>query len=141
MRRTFVNLENASIGFDPSGLVTSKVAVSRRAFSDENQLVALHRGAIDRVAQIPGVEAVAAGGPMPFDGYAFARNTEPDGALPFTARATFQSVFPDISEVAPNDVATLVSVVTVVAHVALIAASHPAWVAAKTDPCSALRAE
>jgi putative ABC transport system permease protein len=43
--------------------------------------------------------------------------------------------------VAPNDVATLVSVVTVVALVALIAASHPAWVAAKTDPCSALRAE
>ncbi len=95
MLRTFVNLENAPIGLDPSGLVTGKVAVSRRAFSDQKQLLALHRDAFDRVAQIPGVEAVAAGGPMPFDGYSFTRTyghiTDPQ---PFTSRTTFQSVFP-----------------------------------------------
>jgi putative ABC transport system permease protein len=40
MLRTFVNLENASIGFEPSGLMTGKVAVSRRQFPETKQLVA-----------------------------------------------------------------------------------------------------
>jgi putative ABC transport system permease protein len=43
--------------------------------------------------------------------------------------------------VAPDDTTTLMSVTVLVAVVALIAASRPAWTAAKTDPCAALRAE
>jgi putative ABC transport system permease protein len=43
--------------------------------------------------------------------------------------------------VAPNDTTTLVSVTALVGLVAIVAASRPAWTAAKTDPCAALRAE
>ena len=95
MLRTFVNLENASIGFDASGLITGKVAVSRRQFPETKQLVALHRDALERVARLPGVEAVAAGGPMPFEGYTFSRTYgRPTDPQPFASRATLQSVFP-----------------------------------------------
>ncbi len=44
-------------------------------------------------------------------------------------------------EVAPFDSATLVATAVLVAVVALIAAAHPAWRAARIDPVSALRAE
>ena len=95
MLRTFVNLEKASIGFDPSGLLTGKVAISRRQFPETKQLIELHREAFDRVARLPGVEAVSAGGPMPFEGYTFSRTYgRPTDPQPFLSRATLQSVFP-----------------------------------------------
>jgi hypothetical protein len=64
------------------------------------------------------------------------------GALGLIGALAVSAVLRDLLYgVAPNDGTTLVAVTAVVAFVALIAASHPAWVAAKTDPCSALRAE
>ena len=65
MVRSFWNLTHAPIGFDPSGLVTARVQMSFRALPDLESRLTLMRKAINEVSQLPGVEAVAAAGPLP----------------------------------------------------------------------------
>lgn len=65
MVRSFWNLTHAPIGFDPSGLVTARVQMSLRALPDLDSRLTLMRKAINEVSQLPGVEAVAAAGPLP----------------------------------------------------------------------------
>ena len=66
MLRTFVNLLQAPIGFDPTHVVTARVSLNLKAFPDVDRRWAFFREAIERVRQLPGVAAVSAGGPLPF---------------------------------------------------------------------------
>jgi predicted permease len=95
MLRTFVNLLNAPIGFDPTGMLTAKMAYSARLLSDPKERLRLHEQAIDGVARLSGVQRVSAASPLPFDEYQF---TLPYGVggdtAALNARATIQSVFP-----------------------------------------------
>ena len=65
MLRSFWNLTQAPLGFDPSGLVTARVQMSFRALPDLESRLTLVRRAINEVSQLPGVSAVAAAGPLP----------------------------------------------------------------------------
>ena len=66
MLRTFTNLLQAPIGFDPSHVVTARVSLNLTAFRQIEQRTAFFREAIARVRELPGVEAVSIGGPLPF---------------------------------------------------------------------------
>ena len=66
MLRTFVNLLQAPIGFDPTHVVTARVSLNLKAFPEIDQRSAFFREAIGRVRQLPGIDAVSAGGPLPF---------------------------------------------------------------------------
>ena len=84
MLRSFWNLTNAPLGFDPSGLVTARVQMSFRAFPDLESKLRLITGAVDAVRQLPGVEAVAAAGPLPMpqpNNRSFAREGAPESGV------------------------------------------------------------
>ena len=94
MVHTFINLANAPLGFNTDGVLTAKIAVSLRLFPERQQRLQLITNAMERVRQLPGVRAVSAGGPLPFDHQflrSYGRADEP-GSL--TSQASVQSVFP-----------------------------------------------
>lgn len=94
MLHTFVNLTNAPLGFDPDGLQTAKVPFSLRLFPERQQRLQLLTSAVEEVRTLPGVRAVSAGGPLPFDHQFLQPYGRPDGIMPLTSRATVQSVLP-----------------------------------------------
>ena len=94
MLRSFVNLTNAPIGFSPDQLVSAKVAHHHRSFPEFADKWRLHREAVERVQQIPGVLDVSAGGPVPFDDWQQTRGYGRDGEPLTGARASIQSVLP-----------------------------------------------
>jgi putative ABC transport system permease protein len=95
MLRTFINLSNAPIGFNPDDVVTAKPAVSVRLFQGTRAQLRLFETIMDRVRRLPGVEAVSAGGPLPLDDLQFIRTYgRVDEALPLVSRATMQSALP-----------------------------------------------
>jgi predicted permease len=93
MLRTFVNLTHAPIGFNPANVLTAKVAFNFRTFSDADRRWRVYREAIDRVRGMPGVEAVSAGGPLPFTPLQVARRYWRDGdPSPIAFRGTQQTI-------------------------------------------------
>ena len=66
MLRTFTNLLQAPIGFDPSGVVTARISLNLNAFREIDRRSAFFREAIARVRELPGVDRVSVGGPLPF---------------------------------------------------------------------------
>jgi predicted permease len=66
MLRTFTNLLQAPIGFDPAQVVTARISLNLRAFPEVDTRSAFFREAIARVEALPGVEAASIGGPLPF---------------------------------------------------------------------------
>lgn len=94
MLRTFVNLLHAPIGFNPEGVLTAKVPFSFRQYSERRAQRELMAAAVEQVRRLPGVRAVSAGGPLPFD-MQFPRAYGPAGAdAPPTGRATVQDILP-----------------------------------------------
>jgi len=66
MLRTFANLLQAPIGFDPSHVVTARIPLNLQAYQSVDRRATFYREAIARVRELPGVEAVSIGGPLPF---------------------------------------------------------------------------
>jgi predicted permease len=84
MLRSFWNLTDAPIGFDPSGLVTARIQMSFRAFPDLESRLHLIRSAINQVSQLPGVDAVTAAAPLPMaqlNSRSFAREGVPESGV------------------------------------------------------------
>jgi putative ABC transport system permease protein len=95
MLRSFVNLAQAPIGFDPTDVVTAKVPYNFRAFEAGDRRIRLHQEAIAHVRQLPGVMAVSAAGPLPFSGLEWTKRYGRDGDAEGPRwRATAQSVMP-----------------------------------------------
>jgi predicted permease len=65
MLRTFANLVDAPIGFDPTHVVTARVSLNLNEFSTVDRRSAFYRNAIARMRELPGVEAASVGGPPP----------------------------------------------------------------------------
>jgi predicted permease len=94
MLRTFVNMTQAPLGFDPHELITAKVAFSFREFPETLDRSRLLRAGMERVRQLPGVADVAIGSPLPLDGWQQTRGYAHPANTSAVARATIQSVFP-----------------------------------------------
>lgn len=65
MLRTFVELLDAPIGFEPAHVVTARVPLNLRGFSTVDSRSAFFLDAIARVSELPGVDAASVGGPLP----------------------------------------------------------------------------
>ena len=65
MLRSFVNLLEAPIGFDPAHVVTARVPLNLGEFSTIDRRSAFYREASARVRELPGVDAASVGGPLP----------------------------------------------------------------------------
>jgi predicted permease len=95
MARTFLNLTRAPLGFDPSGVLTASVPLNFSRFPDDDRRDALYLAAVDRVAHLRGVDAVSAGGPLPFSPFQVIRRAWTDGApTPIEVRASQLNVLP-----------------------------------------------
>lgn len=66
MLRTFANLLDTPIGFDPAHVVTARISLNLEQFRTVDRRSAFYRDAIARVRELPGVEAASVGGPPPF---------------------------------------------------------------------------
>jgi putative ABC transport system permease protein len=66
MLRTFANLLETPIGFDPAHVITARVSLNLSEFRTVDRRSAFYRDAITRVRELPGVEAASVGGPPPF---------------------------------------------------------------------------
>jgi len=66
MLRTFINLLEAPIGFDPAQVVTARISLNLEEFSTVDRRSAFYRDAIARLRELAGVEAASVGGPPPF---------------------------------------------------------------------------
>jgi putative ABC transport system permease protein len=65
MLRSFLNLLNAPLGFNPANVVTAKVPVSFKRFPQTEQRWALMRDVLDQVRALPEVQSVSAASPLP----------------------------------------------------------------------------
>jgi predicted permease len=65
MLRSFLNLLNAPLGFNPANVVTAQVPFSFKRYPQMEQQWALLREVLDRVRALPGVESVSAARPLP----------------------------------------------------------------------------
>jgi putative ABC transport system permease protein len=65
MLRTFANLLEAPLGFDPAHVVTARIPLNLQVFSTIDRRSAFYRDAIAGARELPGVEAASVGGPLP----------------------------------------------------------------------------
>jgi putative ABC transport system permease protein len=65
MLRTFTNLLDAPIGFDPAHVVTARIPLNLGAFATVDRRSGFYRDATARVRELPGVDAASVGGPLP----------------------------------------------------------------------------
>jgi predicted permease len=65
MLRTFVNLLEAPIGFEPAHVVTARVPLDLTTHSTVERRSAFYQDAVARVRELPGVDGAAVGGPLP----------------------------------------------------------------------------
>jgi predicted permease len=63
--RTFANLLDAPIGFEPAHVVTARISLNLDAFSTVDRRSAFYQEAVARVRGLPGVDAASVGGPPP----------------------------------------------------------------------------
>jgi predicted permease len=95
MLRTFANLLDAPIGFDPTHVVTARVSLNLNEFSTVDRRSAFYRNAIARMRELPAVEAASVGGPPPLapvrSTLRFWRSDDPEGT---SSLGTQQSIMP-----------------------------------------------
>jgi putative ABC transport system permease protein len=96
MLRTFTNLLEAPLGFDPTHVVTARIPLNLQWYATEDQRGRFYRDAIARVREIAGVDAVSVGGPLPLTPaqttQRFWRSEDRD---PTPSIGMLQSVMPD----------------------------------------------
>ncbi len=79
--RSFLQLHRVNPGFDPSNVVTMEMALAETKYPEDQQRVAFYGQLVERVAALPGVEAVAHVDSLPLSGnvsvYTFAIEGRP----------------------------------------------------------------
>ena len=77
--RTFVRLASASLGFEPKGVLTLKVAPSPRKYPDQAKRAEFYTRILENARAIPGVQSAAIGGGLPLLGSPGAAGTSFEG--------------------------------------------------------------
>jgi predicted permease len=65
MIKSFVRLQQMSLGFNPDNLLTANLTLSRTKYADDHQRQAFFKDALQRLQSLPGVQAVAATTALP----------------------------------------------------------------------------
>jgi len=77
--RTFVRLASADLGFEPKGVLTLKVAPSRKKYPNDAKRTAFYARILENAQSIPGVQTAAIGGGLPLVGSPGAAGTAFEG--------------------------------------------------------------
>ena len=67
MLRTFANLLNVSLGFDPNNVLTYQLALNGERYNTAQKAAAFYQAALERIRHVPGVEAAAITNKLPLD--------------------------------------------------------------------------
>jgi putative ABC transport system permease protein len=79
MIRSFVRLQSVSPGFDSAGLLTMRVVLPNSSYPEEHQRITFFKQAVERLGNLPGVEAAGAASFLPMTGMAAATSFAIDG--------------------------------------------------------------
>jgi predicted permease len=101
MARSFVELNRTDFGFDPQNVVTFQVNMPFARYPTFEQRKQFHYTFQERLAALPGVESVGAGGPLPLSGVQFngpysLQESEPQEVAPY--RAQLRAITPGYFE-------------------------------------------
>ena len=99
--RSFAALSALDLGFDPSHVVTMRVALPNRAYPDAAQWIGFHRDLVARAAAIPGVDAAGLNSAVALEGggseseVLYEGQPPPRSASEEATMCLFQTVTPD----------------------------------------------
>jgi putative ABC transport system permease protein len=65
--KSFRNAQNASLGFNPENILVADVSLPKARYDTDEKVVRFNDQLIDRIRELPGVEAAALGSNIPFD--------------------------------------------------------------------------
>jgi putative ABC transport system permease protein len=77
--RTFLRLASASVGFEPKGVLTLKIAPSPRKYPDSAKMAMFYKRILENAETIPGIETAAIGDGLPVIGTAGAAGISFEG--------------------------------------------------------------
>lgn len=66
--RSFKQLQDVNPGFEPQRVITASIALPYAKYKEESQMSAFFKEALQRGAEVPGVEAVGGVSPLPLSG-------------------------------------------------------------------------
>jgi len=66
--RSLASLQDVNPGFQPGSVITGFVTLPPAQYADPAKRIAFYRGTLDKLASLPGANAVAVGTPVPFSG-------------------------------------------------------------------------
>ncbi len=97
--RSFFNLTNRELGFDPGGCLTFRLNLPQRDFPNAEVRRAFEQELLTRLARLPGVETAATSYRVPLDGQNWTRTFRPLGQVPAPGEkspgAEFNLISPD----------------------------------------------
>ena len=76
--KSFWNSQNATLGFEPDGILTMTLSLPKARYDSKEKVVKFNEGLIEEIEALPGVEPAAIGENVPFD------NTEWDSSFHIT---------------------------------------------------------
>jgi len=76
--RSFLRLQDVDAGFRPDGVLTMRISLPDRKYSKPEQTRAFYRELLDRVRQLPGVDAAGASNGLPLTGTGWSGTTAID---------------------------------------------------------------
>jgi len=76
--RSFLRLQDVDAGFRPDGVLTMRISLPEQKYSKPEQTRAFYRELLDRVRQLPGVDAAGAATGLPLSGTGWSGTTTVD---------------------------------------------------------------
>jgi putative ABC transport system permease protein len=102
MIKSFMRLQNVNPGFNPENLITLEMQLPENKYSDKERQAVFQQQLVQRVAQVPGVQAVGTVDNLPFSGNEFNVGLTIEGQPPLNAaerpRAFLRNVSPNYFE-------------------------------------------
>lgn len=99
MIKSFVRLQNVNPGFNPENLITLELQLPENKYDNKDRQAAFQKQAVDRLAEIPGVQSAGAVNYLPFSGTELNASVTIEGRPPVAnanerPRAFFRDVSP-----------------------------------------------
>ena len=79
MIQSFLRLRRVNIGLDPKNVLTASVVLPQAKYREDDQRAAFFKQLVERLRNLPGVEAVSATGTLPLSGSNWGRSLTVEG--------------------------------------------------------------
>ena len=82
MMRSFAALTRVNPGFRPANVVTANLSLGKDHYPEASQMVAMYRKSLERLRQLPGVDAIGVVTHLPFGGNSWGNGFDVEGFTP-----------------------------------------------------------